>query len=67
MLSWTGFSSGLKFVLCIHPTDEELSLHPRQHDSGGRFPSIASTQMEMICAMNSSTLFMCELRRDGGM
>ena len=64
--SCIGFVCGSKLDLNIQPTDEELSLHPRQHDSGARLPSRASIQIHTICAMNSSRLFVCVLLRDGG-
>ena len=58
---------GSKFVLNIQATAEELSLHYSKHDSGNMLPSNASTQIVTICAMNSNTLFMDVLRREGVM
>ena len=67
MYSCIGLVVGSKFDLYIQPTDDELSLHPRQQDSGVSLPSSASSQIHTICAMNSSRLFVWILRRDGGM
>ena len=67
MYSCVGFVVGSKLDRYIQPTEDELSLHPRQQDSGDRLPSSASIQMQTICAINSRRLFVCLLRRDGGM
>ena len=66
MCSCIGLVVGLKFDLNIHPTEDVLSLHPKQQDSGGKLPSRASIQMHTIWEMNSRRLFVWMLQRDGG-
>ena len=65
--SCTGLAIGSKLERCIHPTVEELSLQPRQHENCGRWPSIMSSHIVTMADMNSSTLFVCCERSDGGM
>ena len=52
-----GFVVGLKFDLCIHPTDDVLSIHPKQKDNGGIFSFRESIQMHTNWAINSRRLF----------
>lgn len=42
MNSCIGLIAESKFDLYIHPTDDELLLHPRQHASGDSLPSNVS-------------------------
>ena len=67
MSSWTWCVSVLEFSLCIHPTVDVLSLHASRHVRAATFPSSMSSQIVMICAMNSRTLFVSIDLRDGGM
>ena len=48
MCSCMGLVVGLKFDLYIHLTEDVLSLHPKQQDSGGSLSSRASIQMHTI-------------------
>ena len=65
--SSAGFVVLSKFALCIHPIVDVLSDRERQHDIDGMRPSSFSTQIVMMLAMYSNTLFMCSIRRAGGM
>ena len=49
----------------MYPTADELLLQPRIHKSGWMWPSSVSTHVVIICAMNSSTLFMFSVWRSG--
>ena len=61
-----GRSTGSKFDLCIHPTVDELSVHPRRHARWGVDPSRISIHMVTMAAINPSILLVCSDCSDGG-
>ena len=50
----------------MYPPADVLSQQVRMHDNGGKLPSMASTQMVIICVINSRTLLVRLERSDCG-
>ena len=64
--SWTWYVSELKFVRCIHPAVDVLSLNASKYTIDGTLFSSMSTKIVIICAINSSTLFASNNLNNGG-
>ena len=66
-VSCTGRRLVSKVARWSQPTVDVLSDSARQQDNGGILPSCISIHIVTILAMYSSTLFVCSVRKFGGM
>ena len=66
-VSCTGRRWESKVARWSQPTVDVLSERARQQDNGGILPSYISIHIVIILAIYSSTLFVCSVRKFGGM